>query len=79
MAFGIRMLLGNNMKEEIINRYFKNTVCPKCGKETHEAIAGEFIFSGDYLVQRHCSNCHYTDVTNHMTGMKREGILKDRW
>ena len=69
----------DKMKEEIINMYFKNTICPKCKKETHEAIAGEFI-SGNYLVQRHCSNCHHTNVTNHMTGKVRKGILKDkRW
>lgn len=67
------------MKEEIINMYFKDTICPKCKKETHEAITGEFI-SDNYLVQRHCTNCHHTDVTNHMTGKIRDGILKDkRW
>lgn len=65
------------MKEEIINMYFKDTICPKCKKETHEAIAGEFI-GGHYLVQRHCSNCHHTDVTNHMTGEIRVGILEDK-
>ena len=64
------------MKEEIINMYFKDTICPKCKKETHIAVAGKFILSGHYLVQRHCSNCHYTDVTNHMTGKSREGFLR---
>ena len=68
------------MKKEIINMYFKDTKCPKCKKESHIAIAGEFTSEGHYLVQRHCNECHHTDVTNHMTGEIRIGILEDkRW
>ena len=66
------------MEQEIIDMYFTDKVCPKCGKPTHRAVSGEFSPLGDYLVQRHCDNCHYTDVTNHMTGKVRNGILKDR-
>lgn len=66
------------MKEEIIKTFFVKKNCPKCGQPTHEPVAGEFLLSGDYLVQRHCRNCHYTDVTNHMTGKKREGVLEER-
>ena len=66
-------------KQEIIDMYFVTTKCPKCGKETHEPITGKFILMGHYLVQRHCSNCHHTDVTNHMTGKVRDGILEDRY
>lgn len=67
------------MREEIIEMYFKDSTCPKCGKNTHRPVTGEFILSGHYLVQRHCDNCHHTDVTNHMTGKVRNGILKDRY
>lgn len=66
------------MTEEIIDMYFKDTICPKCGKPTHRAVSGEFTPFGDYLVQRHCDNCHHTDVTNHMTGKVRDGILHER-
>lgn len=66
-------------REEIIETYFKDTKCPKCNKNTHQAISGEFTPFGEYLVQRHCSNCHHTDVTNHMTGKVRNGILRERF
>ena len=66
-------------KEEIIDMFFVDKNCPKCGKSTHRAVCGEFTPFGEYLVQRHCDNCGHTDVTNHMTGKLRDGILKDRW
>ena len=70
---------GDKMTKEIIDMFFVKKECPKCEKNTHEPVSGEFTLMGDYLVQRHCSNCHHTDVTNHMTGKVRDGILKDRW
>lgn len=66
------------MEQEIIDMYFTDKVCPKCKQNTHRAVNGEFTPFGHYLVQRHCYNCHHTDVTNHMTGKVRDGILKDR-
>lgn len=62
--------------EDYIEMYFRDGVCPKCGKPTYRAITGKFTLMGHYLVQRHCDNCHYTDVTNHMTGKKRDGTLE---
>ena len=65
--------------QEFIDMFFKDTDCPKCGgKLTHKAVSGEFTPIEHYLVQRHCDNCGHTDVTNHMTGKVRDGILKDR-
>ena len=55
---------------------FVNKTCPKCGG-IHEAVAGMYNAWGEYLVQRHCRDCHYTDVTNEDAGTSRSGILPE--
>lgn len=67
----------DNYKQELIEDCFIVIKCPKCGKETHKPVCGKFLPFGDYIVQRHCSNCHHTDVTNHMTGTVRDGIIEE--
>ena len=64
-------------KQDIIDNCFVTKECPKCHKHTHKAVTGKFLLFGDYIVQRHCSNCHHTDVTNHMTGSVRDGIIEE--
>ena len=64
-------------KQDIIDSFFITIKCPKCGKETHEPVCGKFLPFGHYIVQRHCSNCHHTDVKNHMTGSVRDGIIEE--
>ena len=54
---------------------FVDKECPKCGGK-HRAVSGMYIM-GEYHVQRHCENCHWTDVTNEENGMNREGILPE--
>lgn len=67
----------DSYKEDIIGSCFVTIECPKCGKKTHEPVTGKFLPFGDYIVQRHCNNCHHTDVTNHMTGKVRDGIIEE--
>lgn len=55
---------------------FVTRTCPKCGGKHHEPVSGVYRF-GDYFVQRHCADCHYTDVTNEDTGTSRPGILPE--
>lgn len=55
---------------------FVDKKCPKCGGH-HEAVSGMYNAFGHYLVQRHCRDCHWTDVTNEDTGAIRPGILPE--
>ena len=65
-------------KQSMIDNYFVIKKCPKCNKKTHEPVVGKFLpFNGGYLVQRHCSNCHHTDVTSYPSGKVRDGIIEE--
>ena len=55
---------------------FIDKKCPKCGGN-QKTVSGMYNIWGHYLVQRHCENCHWTDVTNEDTGKSREGILPE--